>query len=63
MMKNDEKMMKDESTSNRLQDKPTYALEGSVACAGRVVQWLRDNMGIISSSKARDRFAEGKHNQ
>lgn len=58
------KMMKDESTSNRaVQDKPTYALEGSVACAGRVVQWLRDNMGIISSSKARDRFAEGKHNQ
>jgi len=57
-------MMKDESTSNRaVQDKPTYALEGSVACAGRVVQWLRDNMGIISSSKARDRFAEGKHNQ
>ena len=46
-----------------VQDKPTYALEGSVACAGRVVQWLRDNMGIISSSKARDRFAEGKHNQ
>ena len=33
------------------EDKPTYALEGSVACAGRVVQWLRDNMGIISSSK------------
>ncbi|CAE8659537.1 unnamed protein product, partial [Polarella glacialis] len=28
----------------------TYALEGSIACAGRVVQWLRDNMGIISRS-------------
>eukprot|EP00435_Cladocopium_sp_Y103_P056992 s280_g19.t1 len=33
------------------EEKTTYALEGSVACAGRVVQWLRDNMGIISSSK------------
>ena len=34
------------------QERTTYALEGSIACAGRVVQWLRDNMGIISSSKA-----------
>lgn len=33
------------------EEKVTYALEGSVACAGRVVQWLRDNLGIISSSK------------
>ncbi|CAK9065246.1 unnamed protein product [Durusdinium trenchii] len=33
------------------EDKTTYALEGSVACAGRVVQWLRDNLGIIASSK------------
>ena len=33
------------------QERTTYALEGSVACAGRVVQWLRDNMGVISSSK------------
>ena len=34
------------------EEKTSYALEGSVACAGRVVQWLRDNMGIIASSKA-----------
>uniref|UniRef100_H3DKE5 glycerol kinase n=1 Tax=Tetraodon nigroviridis TaxID=99883 RepID=H3DKE5_TETNG len=27
-----------------------YALEGSVAIAGAVVRWLRDNMGIIQSS-------------
>ena len=27
-----------------------YALEGSVAIAGALVQWLRDNLGIISSS-------------
>ncbi len=29
---------------------PRYALEGSVAIAGALVQWLRDNLGIISSS-------------
>ncbi|MCW3044650.1 MAG: glycerol kinase [Actinobacteria bacterium] len=27
-----------------------YCLEGSVAMAGAVVQWLRDNLGIIASS-------------
>ncbi len=29
---------------------PVYALEGSVAVAGALVQWLRDNLGIISNS-------------
>ncbi|WP_083090378.1 glycerol kinase GlpK [Actinomyces vulturis] len=29
---------------------PVYALEGSVAVAGSLVQWLRDNLKIISSS-------------
>ncbi|HEX7596792.1 MAG TPA: glycerol kinase GlpK [Polyangia bacterium] len=28
----------------------TYALEGSIAVAGALVQWLRDNLGLISSS-------------
>jgi glycerol kinase len=28
----------------------TYALEGSVAIAGALVQWLRDNLGLIRSS-------------
>ncbi len=27
-----------------------YALEGSIAVAGSLVQWLRDNLGIISTS-------------
>jgi glycerol kinase len=27
---------------------PVYALEGSVAVTGSLVQWLRDNLGIIS---------------
>lgn len=29
---------------------PVYALEGSVAQAGSVVQWLRDQLGIITAS-------------
>ena len=29
---------------------PHYGLEGSVAMAGATVQWLRDNLGLISSS-------------
>jgi glycerol kinase len=30
--------------------KPVYALEGSIAVAGALVQWLRDNLGIIATS-------------
>jgi len=30
--------------------KPVYALEGSIAIAGALVQWLRDNLGIIKES-------------
>jgi glycerol kinase len=30
--------------------KPHYALEGSVAVTGSLIQWLRDNLGIITSS-------------
>jgi glycerol kinase len=29
---------------------PHYALEGSIAIAGALVQWLRDNLGLIQSS-------------
>ena len=29
---------------------PIYALEGSVAVTGSLVQWLRDNLGMISSA-------------
>jgi glycerol kinase len=29
---------------------PVYALEGSVAVAGALVQWLRDNLGIIDDA-------------
>jgi len=29
---------------------PVYALEGSIAITGSLVQWLRDNLGLISTS-------------
>ena len=31
-------------------EKPRYALEGSVAITGALVQWIRDNLGLIQSS-------------
>jgi glycerol kinase len=31
--------------------KPCYALEGSIAIAGALVQWLRDNLGVIKESR------------
>jgi glycerol kinase len=30
--------------------KPVYALEGSIAIAGALVQWLRDNLGLVTQS-------------
>jgi glycerol kinase len=30
---------------------PVYALEGSVAIAGALIQWLRDNLGIIDDAR------------
>lgn len=32
------------------QKKTVYALEGSIAIAGALVQWLRDNLGLIEAS-------------
>ncbi|KAI8997838.1 hypothetical protein BDB01DRAFT_772636 [Pilobolus umbonatus] len=32
-------------------EKPMYALEGSIAAAGSSIQWLRDNIGLIKESK------------
>jgi len=35
----------------RIGDQPAvYALEGSIAVAGSLVQWLRDNLGLIQSA-------------
>ena len=38
--------------------KTTYALEGSVFNAGSTIQWLRDELGLISSAPECDRLAE-----
>jgi len=36
----------------RVADQPAvYCLEGSIAIAGALVQWLRDNLGLISTSE------------
>ncbi len=32
------------------ENKPVYALEGAIAVTGSLVQWLRDNLGIIKSA-------------
>ena len=36
---------------------PTYALEGSIAVAGALVQWLRDNLGLITHAAQIDELA------
>ena len=41
-----------------LAGKTTYALEGSVFNAGSTIQWLRDELGLISSAPECDRLAE-----
>jgi glycerol kinase len=39
-------------------DQPAhYALEGSIAIAGALVQWLRDNVGLIASSNEIEKLA------
>src|SRR6056297_186913 len=39
-----------------------YALEGSIAIAGALVQWLRDNLGIIEKSSQIEDLAEKVEN-
>ena len=34
----------------KIDGKPIYALEGSIAVTGSLVQWLRDNLGLIKES-------------
>jgi glycerol kinase len=38
--------------------RPVYALEGSVAITGALVQWLRDNLGLIASSSDIETLAQ-----
>src|SRR6478735_1846728 len=43
----------------KIGDQPTvYALEGSIAIAGSLVQWLRDNLGLISSAPEIEELAK-----
>ena len=42
----------------KLDGKVTYALEGSVFCAGSVIQWLRDSLGILSTSAESEMLAK-----
>lgn len=39
-------------------EKAVYALEGSIAIAGSLVQWIRDNLKMVSSAKELDELAE-----
>jgi len=39
-------------------EEPSYALEGSVAVAGSLVQWTRDNLRMVSNAKELDELAE-----
>ncbi|MGX7670063.1 glycerol kinase GlpK [Plantactinospora sp. DSM 117369] len=42
----------------RIGDQPaTYALEGAIAVTGSLVQWLRDNLGLISSAPEIEKLA------
>lgn len=38
-------------------EKACYALEGSIAVTGALVQWLRDNLGLIGSSQEVEKLA------
>ena len=43
----------------KLGDQPAhYALEGSIAVTGSLIQWLRDNLGIISSAPEIEQLAK-----
>lgn len=38
---------------------PVYALEGSIAITGALVQWLRDNLGLIQDASEIEALAQG----
>ncbi len=38
---------------------PVYALEGSIAVTGSLIQWLRDNLGMITSAPEVEELARG----
>jgi glycerol kinase len=42
----------------RAGERPMYALEGSIAVTGSLVQWLRDNLGLITEAGEVEALAE-----
>ncbi len=44
------------------EEKPTYALEGSVFVGGAVIQWLRDELGFIKKSADSEKYARKVEN-
>lgn len=44
--------------SPALTPKPIYALEGSIAYSGSLIQWLRDNMNMIQSASESEAIAD-----
>lgn len=42
---------------------PVYALEGSIAIAGAVVKWLKDNLQVISDHKETETICENLTNE
>lgn len=43
-------------------EEPVYALEGSIAIAGSLVQWFRDNFGLIKNSSEIEELAKKEKN-
>jgi glycerol kinase len=43
-------------------EKPVYCLEGSIAIAGALVQWLRDNLGLIAAASEIEELARTVEN-
>ena len=41
----------------RMDERPSYALEGSIFVAGAAVQWLRDGIGVIASAPETEAMA------
>ena len=45
------------------EQQPVYALEGSIAIAGALVQWLRDNLGLIETAPEIEALAQTRPRQ
>ena len=46
----------------RINNKTTYALEGSIFVAGAGVQWIRDKIKLINNAYETEKIAKSKKN-